>query len=295
MIARPAAVFLSLLAAAAAPPGAPRAARDLERELQVLGGRLDEERESLARATVGIAGIAESLDRSAPGGREAAEARALIVSLLDERRKETASLELRTALLAEQLQRYKETGVLSPTPPATAEALRKLIDKPWEDWAGRKPVASLSLDLAVLQKQLRLWRRTEIFPAPERRSAPPPAKPDAPGDGFVRDMGMGRRVTDPIPELTAMLASELPRLRALAADQLGSRGAAAAPAVPALRRALSDPDARVRASAILALGAVGKVPADALDGIRRALKDGDAEVRFSAQLALRRLDAAIAR
>ncbi|MBI2386990.1 MAG: HEAT repeat domain-containing protein, partial [Elusimicrobia bacterium] len=70
------------------------------------------------------------------------------------------------------------------------------------------------------------------------------------------------------------------------------RGAAAEPAVPALRRALTDPDARVRASAALALGAVGKAAAGVLDDLRRALKDKDAEVRFSAQLSLRRLDAA---
>lgn len=291
MIATLAAVLLGVLAAAGATEREPRTARDLERELQGLGGRLEEERESLVRATVGIAGIAKSLDQHAPGSREAAEAKALVVSLLNERRKETAGLELRTALLAEQLQRYKETGVLSPTPPAKEAALRKLIDEPWKEWAGRKPVASLSLDLEELRKQLRGWRKEESFPVPPKPAAPP-TKPDPAGPGFVRDMGTGRRDTDPVPELIAMLASELPRLRALAADQLGGRGPSAEPAVPALRRALSDPDARVRASSALALGAVGKAAAGVLDDLRRALKDKDAEVRFSAQLALRRLDAA---
>lgn len=282
-------LVLGLLSATAAPvPSSPQA---LERELRELDGRLGEERERLVMATVGIGGIAKSLVQHAPDSREAAEARALVVSLLTEKRKETAGLELRTALLAEQLQRYKETGVLSPTPPATEAALRKLIDKPWEEWAGRKPVASLSLDLELLQKQLRGWRKEEAFPVPPRPSAPP-AKPEQAVPGFVRDMGTGRSQADPIPELTAMLSSELPRLRALAADQLGSRGAAAEPAVPALRRALGDPDVRVRASAALALGAVGKSAAGVLDDLRLALKDKDAEVRYSAQLALRRLDAA---
>ncbi len=281
--------LLAPVVRAAAPvPPSPQA---LERELRELDARLGEERESLVRATVGIAGIAKSLVQHSPGSREAAEARALIVSLLDEKRKETAGLELRTALLAEQLQRYKETGVLSPTPPATEASLRKLIDEPWKEWAGRKPVASLSLDLEQLQKQLRAWRKPESFPAPPKPAAPP-SKPEPAVPGFVRDMGTGRALSDPIPELMAMLSSELPRLRALAADQLGARGASAEPAVPALRRALSDPDARVRASAALALGAVGTAAAGVQDDLRRALKDKDAEVRFSAQLALRRLDAA---
>lgn len=282
-------VLLTGAARAAAPvPPSPQA---LERELRELDSRLGEERERLVMATVGIAGIAKSLVQHSPDSREAAEARALVVALLDEKRKETAGLELRTALLAEQLQRYKETGVLSPTPPATEAALRKLIDEPWKEWAGRKPVASLSLDLEELQKQLRGWRKPESFPVPPMPAAAP-SKPEPTGSGFVRDMGMGRRETDPVPELIAMLSSELPRLRALAADQLGGRGASAEPAVPALRRALSDPDARVRASAALALGAVGKAAAGVLDDLRRALKDKDAEVRFSAQLALRRLDSA---
>ncbi|MBI2387535.1 MAG: hypothetical protein HYV14_16215, partial [Elusimicrobia bacterium] len=225
MIARLAVFTLACAAVRAAPP-VPSSPQALERELRELDGRLGEERERLVAAAVGIAGIAKSLDQHSPGSREAAEAKALVVSLLDERRKETAGLELRTSLLAEQLQRYKETGELSPTPPAKEAALRKLIDEPWKEWAGRKPVASLSLDLEQLQKQLRAWRKEESFPAPPKPAAPP-AKKEAAGGGFVRDMGMGRRETDPMPELIAMLASELPRLRALAADQLGGRGAAA--------------------------------------------------------------------
>jgi hypothetical protein len=263
----------------------------LTKQLRELTGQLDEEREQLMLATVGIGSIAASLEKHSPESRESAEVRALVVQVLNARRKETAALELRTALLAEQLQRYKETGVLSPTPPATVASLRKFIDSPWAVWEGRKPVASLSLDLAILQKQLRRYQqKAESFPVPEKHEDPPPLAVGNGGSGFVRDRGTGNPQTDPIPELIDQLSSDQPRRRALAADALGSRGAAAAAAAPALGRAMSDPDRRVRASAVLALGAVGSVPESVMDDIRRALSDKDAEVRLSAQLALRRLD-----
>lgn len=285
-----------LLAAASFARGAAPASDALARQLSELSAQLDEQREQLMLATVAIGGIAATLEKYAPESREAAETRALVVHILNERRKETTALELKTALLAEQLQRYKETGVLSPTSAATVARLKKLIDSPWAVWEGRKPVAALSLDLAILQKQLRRYqdsgaRKAESFPPPEKGGSPPPVKNDLVGSGFERDRGTGKPASDPIPELIAQLASDQPRRRALAADALGSRGAAAAAAVPALSRALSDPDRRVRASAVLALGAVGGAPADVVAGIRRALSDKDAEVRLSAQLALRRLDA----
>jgi len=269
----------------------PLAVGAVERELSELGGRLNEEREQLVMATVSLGGIAEALDRKAPTGREAAETKGLILMLLNERRRETASLELKTALLAEQLRRYKETGVLSPTPAATVASLKKLVDEPWAVWRGRTPVASLSLDLALLQKQLRRWRQAaETFPPPMKRKPPPSAAEGLIGGGFERDRGTGKAESDPIPALTAQLSAPEPRRRAMAADALGSRGASAAAAVPALTLALSDPDRRVRASAALALGAVGSVPWGAAEALRLALNDRDAEVRLSARLALRRLD-----
>jgi hypothetical protein len=276
----------SPVAEASSPPSAA-----LVKQLRELNSQLGEEREQLMLATVGIGGIAASLEKHSPDSRELAEVRALVVQVLDARRKETAALELKTALLAEQLQRYKETGVLSPTPPATVASLRKLIDSPWVVWEGRKPVASLSLDLAILQKQLRRWQqKAESFPVPVKTEPPPAVAGGLIGSGFERDRGTGNPQSDPIPELIDQLSSDQPRRRALAADALGSRGAAAAAAAPALGRAMSDPDRRVRASAVLALGAVGSVSESVLDDMRRALSDKDAEVRLSAQLALRRLD-----
>lgn len=108
---------------------------------------------------------------------------------------------------------------------------------------------------------------------------------------LVDDAGTGAPENDPVPELILRLAAAEPRTRARAADELGKRGRAALPAVPALRRALKDPDRRVRASAVLALGgAAGEVDGVAAD-LRRALRDRNEDVRFSAVIALRRLPA----
>jgi hypothetical protein len=117
-----------------------------------------------------------------------------------------------------------------------------------------------------------------------RRDAPEPGPAE-----IVDDAGTGKPENDPIPELIKRLSSAEPRARARAADELGKRGAAALPAVPALRGALRDRDRRVRASAVLALGGVGG-PVDGVKAeLRRALRDGNEDVRFSAVIALRRL------
>jgi len=72
-------------------------------------------------------------------------------------------------------------------------------------------------------------------------------------------------------------------------DELAGRGAAAAPAVPALRRALADADPRVRSSSVTALGAIVPPGSAAVSDIRRLLGDRDEDVRFSARAALARL------
>jgi hypothetical protein len=286
---RPALVFIVAavsLAKAAAPLLTPDAAA---RELENIRGRLAQEREQFLMETAALGGLAKALDDQDPAGRQAAELKSMIVALLEERRKGTAPLELRTALLAEQLDRYKKTGVFSPTPPAAVANLKQLLDAPWAVWAGRKPVASLSLDLAQLQKELSHWQRSpESFPAPEKRPVPTVAAVPA-SAGYVRDRGAGKAEGDPVPELIIQLSSPEARRRALAADALAGRGVAARPAVAALTRALSDRDGRVRASSALALAAVGNLPADAAAGLRHALNDKHAEVRLSARLALRRL------
>ncbi len=282
------------------------AALDLKRQLDEIGGRLSEQRERLVLATVALAGIGNSLNQQAPrspgvalfatrsapyvpGSPAAAAAMDAAVRPWIEQREALAALELKAALLADQLQRYKETGVLSPTPAATVKRFKLLIENPWTLPASTPEVAALSLDLIKLQKQLRLYK-AEILSAPEKQSPPPTAGTSADRPRFERDAGRGSPENNPIPGLIVLLSSPEPRGRALAADELGNAGAAAAPAVPALRRALTDPDRRVRASAAAALGSIGDAGLSVAADLRRALRDPDEEVRLSARAALRRLE-----
>lgn len=122
---------------------------------------------------------------------------------------------------------------------------------------------------------------------PDSPLLPAPIAPAQPQIGFEADAGTGKPALDPVPLLIAQLSDPEPRRRARAADELGKRGEAAEPAVPALRRALGDRDRRVRASAVLALGGVARTP-PVQEDLRRALRDKDEDVRFSAAIALER-------
>jgi hypothetical protein len=323
------AVLASLLLAAApsARAAAPTraqtqlAAEGLKRRLDDFTAQLNERRERLVQETVGIASLAAALGDQAPqnpdvslfntrgpayvpGSPQAAAALNDAMRPWLESREAVAGLELKAALLAEELQRYKETGELSPTPAATAKKLKLMFENPWTLPASEPDVPYLRLNLVELERQLRQYGYVahnhapneriaasrpspQNFPAPENARAPSPKKIDADRRRFERDAGTGTPENNPVPGLIVLLSSEDPRGRALAADELGNSGAAAAPAVPALKRALEDPDRRVRASAALALGAVGGP--DAADDLRRALRDPDEEVRLSAKAALRRL------
>lgn len=280
---------------------------DLTRQLDEISNRLQEKREQLVLATVALGSISATLAKYAPQSPEAAAARVAAIQPWIEQHEATATLELKAALLADQLQRYKETGVVSPTPASTAARLKLLIENPWTLPPSEPVVPALSLDLATLQKQLRRYedigRRTptneypklprplpQSLPAPERWHAPSSKTINDDRLQFEHDAGTGTPENDPIPDLIVLLSSTEPRTRALAADELGNRGTAAAPAVPALRSALSDPDRRVRASAALALGAAGHGDLDVVADLRRALNDPDQEVRFNARTALNRLN-----
>jgi hypothetical protein len=322
------AVLASLLLASAPPARGAEPTRaqtellalGLKRQLNGLTDQLNERRERLVLETVGIASIANALSQQAPqnpdvplfttrgpayvpGSPKAAATLADAMRPWLDHREEVAGLELKAALLAEELQRYKETGELSPTPAATAARFKLMFENPWTLPPSVPNVAALSMNLVELEKQLRQYGyvahshapdervpasrpAAQNFPAPEKAHAPAPEKRDV-VRRFERDAGRGKPESNPVPGLIVLLSSEDPRGRALAADELGNSGAAAAPAVPALKRALSDPDRRVRASAALALGAVGN--ADAADDLRRALRDPDEEVRLSAKAALLRL------
>jgi hypothetical protein len=140
---------------------------------------------------------------------------------------------------------------------------------------------------------------TSPAPTASRETLPPgapaPARADSerPAAGFQEDAGSPKPDSDPIPSLIAQLKAVDPRVRARAADELGKRGAQAAPALPALRRELKDKVGRVRASAALALGNLGD--AAAIGDLARAAKDANEDVRWSAAVALGRIKTPAAR
>jgi hypothetical protein len=243
----------------------------------------------------------------APGSPEEIAAAKAAAAPWVKLRKETSTLEVQQALIADELQRYKETGVLSPPSPATVKSIKRLLGSPWGILPPSAEMPKLSLDLVELQKQLLPYAKTErrppagkplaavrpaaqTLPAPDIRSAAPAPAVAGNRPRFERDAGTGRPEIDPVPGLIVLLSSAEPRGRALAADELGNRGAQAAPAVPALRLELSDPDRQVRASAAQALGGIGTADPDVLADLQRSLRDPSEEVRLSARAALQRLE-----
>ena len=207
-----------------------------------------------------------------PEGRAAeAQTRAVAAPLVAAHARDSRPMIEQLTAMARALDRYRRTGELPEV---------DVVPLPPDDAPPSEPeVAALSLDLRALMRQLRVRER----PAPARdapalvaRRRPAPTAPARP---------------DPVAALIEQLLSPDPRRRALAADQLGQRGADAARAVPVLRGALHDSDRRVRASAALALGDIGRVPLDAIVDLRRMLADPDPDVRFSSQTALARLSA----
>jgi hypothetical protein len=279
-----------------ASPSAAPAPSETQREAAALRRRLDEL----------SALVTERLDREVleTAGLATQSAKKTLFKIRDEQRAALLPIELEAAFLAEQLQRYRDTGVLSPTPAATVDRIRRQLTDPWsrivvDPTSHLTPAPEFSLDLEVLQRQLAAWhpqpRAPRIVRAPE--TLPAALSPRAAARGVVpapslaRDAGAGKRAHDAVPVLIEQLSSSEPRERALAADLLGSSGPVAARAVPALRRALSDPDRRVRSSAVLALGSVGEGSAAVLADARALLLDRDVEVRLSAGIAVSRLSA----
>lgn len=106
---------------------------------------------------------------------------------------------------------------------------------------------------------------------------------------YLNDDGKSTLENDPVPALIKLLSDADAKVRARAADELGKRGAAAAPARAPLTAALKDKDRRVRSSAALALGNLGAEADPAVPALVAALKRGPEEVRWSAALALGRI------
>jgi HEAT repeat protein len=86
--------------------------------------------------------------------------------------------------------------------------------------------------------------------------------------------------------LTAALADSDARVRQLAAQAVGTIGAAARSAVPALISLLASPDEESRNAACIGLAGIGPVAREALPALRRALSDPRADVRRFAQRAI---------
>ena len=131
-------------------------------------------------------------------------------------------------------------------------------------------------------------RRTgpdESLPRPVVTTAAP-EKPVAAPAAF--EAAGSKAPHDAVPDLILALQKGSVASRARAADELGSRGAAAAPAVPVLMAALKDKNPRVRASASLALGNIGVDDKTVVPLLVKALKDKNLDVRYAAALALSR-------
>lgn len=264
---------------AAAPEDTRDAATELKVRLDVLAARMDDGRHLFLLKTTAQAAMIAKHEEYAPEDPGLVQWKAELAKIVREYHDATISSAVQSTLIARRLQTYKETGVLPPEVPDDG-SLARAIDA---DAPAIPEVAMLPLDLVEMLKALGR-PAPHAAPAIARRE---PARKPAPG--FMRDAGRGRTETDPVPALIAQLASEEPRLRAFAADELAGRGAAAAPAVAALRQALSDGDPRVRSSSVTALGAIVPPDSEAVLDIRHALADKSADVRFSARAALRRL------
>src|SRR5438874_606128 len=109
-----------------------------------------------------------------------------------------------------------------------------------------------------------------------------PADPPAPQPKTERALRRPRtgeatpKTEQPNSELIAALRDPDLPTRRQAATQLGSRGAVAAEAVPALVTALKDDkEPAMRASAAEALGGIGLAAKAAVPPLLAALKDGD--------------------
>ena len=96
------------------------------------------------------------------------------------------------------------------------------------------------------------------------------------------------------PCLTAMIAAledSDARVRALAAQAIGTLGSEAAAAVPALISLLGSADEGSRNSACIGLRGVGPAAKEALPALRKALSDPSADVRHFAGLAIAAIEA----
>jgi HEAT repeat protein len=111
----------------------------------------------------------------------------------------------------------------------------------------------------------------------------------APGVGLACSAVRARIAGDPaalLETLTALLASEDPRLRTDCLHRMGEMGEAAAPELEAILGGLSDPVASVRATAAVTLARIQADPAQVVPLLSERLDDSEPEVRGAAVMAL---------
>lgn len=284
-------VFLASLASAAPAPSAEarHAAAVLESTLTALTGRIDEERDQDVLGDLGEASLLAELSAHGSADPDTVRRKKELNERLRARRAVEMAASVSATLMARRLDAYRRTGVLPPPALDDGTVARSLG---WDLPSATPTVDALPGDLVALTRRLGL--PAPLKPARDLAPAAPPlvarrAPPARPVPLFMPDRGFGRVQADPVPLLIAQLSGGGSMDRALAADELGGRGPAAAPAVPALRRALADADPRVRSSSVTALGAIVASDSDAVADMRRLLADRDEDVRFSAKSALRRL------
>ena len=107
------------------------------------------------------------------------------------------------------------------------------------------------------------------------------AKADEPGKASPNAPAAGTKPAT-IEELKTQLKDKSPKVRRMAAQQLGGRGVRAMEAVPALIDTLNDSDPAVRSTAAEALGGIGVTARSAVPALIKLLKDPDANVRETA-------------
>jgi HEAT repeat protein len=106
------------------------------------------------------------------------------------------------------------------------------------------------------------------------------------GGGWWKSDGSKIDISDALPALEIALQDPDSRTRALAAQDIGDIGEAAAQAVPALVGLLSSDDEGLRNSACIGLRGIGPPARDALPALRVALADPSSDVRRFAQSAI---------
>jgi HEAT repeats len=161
------------------------------------------------------------------------------------------------------------TGV----PPPTEQLRREIYDRLWS--LGSAALPALCRGLGDPDVQVR--RNVALFLGV------------AGGDWY--DRGRPRLViTECVPALVRALEDGDSRVKELAAQAVGTTGAAGVSAVPALIGLLASPSEGDRNTACMGLRGIGPAAREALPALKKALSDPSANVRSFAKRAIERIE-----